>query len=80
MTDLPDTGKGGAMLSEELLKVIQADRRREIAAAERVRWLRPEATAVDAPALRVVRVASHRPAPVARPHTGTGSAATDPCV
>lgn len=73
-------GKGGAMLSEELLKVIQADRAREIAAAERVRWLRRDEPngAADAGPTPVVA----RPLPAARRgQTGTGSTvATDPCV
>jgi hypothetical protein len=33
----PETGKGAAMLTEELLKVIQLEREREIAAAQRIR-------------------------------------------
>ena len=78
MTALGDTGKGAGMLSEEFLKVIQADRKREIEAADRVRSLRSRDAAESSvqtsrdPVRADVR-------PTVRPaHAGT--AATDPCV
>jgi hypothetical protein len=66
------------MLSDEFLKVIQADRAREIKAADRVRLLRPAegdqgSGESRADAVRVDVRPSRRPA-----HAGT--AATDPCV
>ena len=67
------------MLSEELLKLIQADREREIAAADRVRWLRP-AGEPEVPEPPVERAVTRRSAPARRRHAGTGSAATDPCL
>lgn len=67
------------MLSEELLRMIQADREREIAAADRVRWLRP-AGQPEMPGPRIERAATHRGGPARRHHAGTGSAATDPCL
>lgn len=67
------------MLSEELLKLIQADREREIAAADRVRWLRP-AGEPEVSEAQVERVATHRSGPARRHHAGTGSTATDPCL
>ncbi|HEX5014469.1 MAG TPA: hypothetical protein VFV72_09960 [Candidatus Limnocylindrales bacterium] len=37
MTDDTDTGKGAGMLAEELLRVMKADRERQIAEAQRAR-------------------------------------------
>lgn len=69
------------MLSEELLRWIQADRAREIAAADRVRWLRPDGPGPDVAQGHDPRSAMRRSAGPRRAHTGTGStAATDPCL
>jgi hypothetical protein len=67
------------MLSEELLRLIQADRAREIAAAERVRWLRP-AGEPDGTEPQAERAVTRRSGPARRHHAGTGSTATDPCL
>jgi hypothetical protein len=67
------------MLSEELLKLIQADRQREITAADRVRWLRP-AGEPEATEPQVERAVTRRSGPARRHQAGTGSTATDPCV
>ena len=67
------------MLSEVLLRLIQADREREIAAAERVRWLRP-AVEPEVTEPQVERAVTHRSGPARRNHAGTGSTATDPCL
>jgi len=37
VTEAKDTGKGAGMLAEELLKVMKADRERQIAEAQRIR-------------------------------------------
>ena len=37
VTDDPNTGKGAGMLAEELLRVMKADRERQIAEAQRIR-------------------------------------------
>ncbi len=42
-------GKGPIMLTDHLLKTIQADRDRQIAEADRVRLLTPAETETDAP-------------------------------
>ena len=70
-----DTGKGAGMLTDELLKLIQADRAREIAAADRVRWLRPEDAAETSGEYEASRL-SVSAAPTGR-RTQTGTA-TDP--
>jgi len=70
-----DTGKGAAMLTDELLKVIQADREREIVAADRVRWLRPDEAAETPGEDRANRISVSAPSPGRRSQTGT--AATD---
>jgi hypothetical protein len=69
------------MLSNELLRMIQADRAREIAAAERVRWLHVDEAETQVDGSPGQRLTSHAAVPARRPQTGTGStAATDPCV
>ena len=63
------------MLTDELLKVIQADRAREIEAAARVRAARgPE------PVERDVEVFFRADTAPRRRPAQTGTAATDPCV
>jgi hypothetical protein len=69
------------MHSIELLRMIQADRAREIAAADRVRWLRPDEPEPGESGPPVQRAVTRHGEPARRPHAGTGStAATDPCV
>jgi hypothetical protein len=69
------------MLSIELLRMIQADRAREIAAAERVRWLHVDGAETQVSGSPVQRLATHAAVQPRRAQTGTGStAATDPCV
>lgn len=68
------------MLSIEVLRMIQADREREIAAAERVRWLRPPEPGTEVTGRSVDRLAARGAKPPRRPQTGTASAATDPCL
>lgn len=70
-----DTGKGAGMLTDELLKLIQADRAREIAAADRVRWLRPEDADEMSGEFEASRLSISAPPPGRRTQTGT---ATDP--
>jgi hypothetical protein len=70
-----DTGKGAGMLTDEMLKLIQADRAREIAAADRVRWLRSEDAAETAGGFEESRLSVSAPATGRRAQTGT---ATDP--
>ena len=72
-----ERGKGQIMLGEELLRMIQADREREIKAARRAREAR--STAARPGGVRVWlqrRLATPSEAPPARPQTGR--AATDP--
>jgi hypothetical protein len=68
------------MLSIELLRMIQADREREIAAADRVRWLRPADSGTEVDGRPIDRLATRGAKPPRRPQTGTASAATDPCL
>jgi hypothetical protein len=68
------------MLSVELLRMIQADREREIAAAERVRWLRPAEPGTEVDGRSMDLRAARGAKPPRRPQTGTASAATDPCL
>jgi hypothetical protein len=71
------------MLSIELLRMIQADRAREIAAADRVRLLHPDEPEPGVSGPQVQRAMARRSEPARRPHTHTGTgptAATDPCV
>jgi hypothetical protein len=49
MTERGDPGKGAIMLTDHLLKTIQADRDRQIAEADRVRLLTPAESETDAP-------------------------------
>jgi hypothetical protein len=48
MTERGDPGKGAIMLTDHLLKTIQADRDRQIVEADRVRLLTPVETETDA--------------------------------
>lgn len=68
------------MLSIELLRMIQADRAREIAAADRVRSMRRVEPEAEARGPQAERRATRGTTPGRRPQTGTASATvTDPC-